>query len=120
MILSLFLAYFHIDDRQKVVEIANKLPWYIIVFAVVFAPISEEIFFRVLLVERFGISVSAILFALSHIAYGSISEIFIVFFIGYAFAFIYKMSKSILPTIFIHFIFNLVSIGIMRLFGWAY
>ena len=117
IILSLALNYLHLNDREKVVEVANMLPPYILIFAIVFAPITEELFFRAFLVDRFGVSVSSIIFALSHIAYGSISEILAAFFIGYIFALIYKSSKSVLPTIFIHFLFNLGSIVLMRTFG---
>lgn len=113
IVVGIILFLLGMSDQQKVYDIVKQLPIYLVVFAIVFAPISEEIFFRGFIAERFGISISAIVFALSHFAYGSITEIIAAFFIGYTLAWVYKSSKSILPCIFIHFLFNLISVVVM-------
>ncbi len=112
--LNIFLHLFQIKDGQNVINVVKKLPLYILLFAIFIAPITEELFFRAFLVEKVGIIVSSLLFALSHVAYGSLAEIIGVFFVGIVLAYIYKKSKSIIPVIAIHFITNLSSILLIK------
>lgn len=108
---------FGFDDQYKISEKVGSLPWYLLVFAVLFAPICEELFFRGLLVPRFGVIGPAILFGLSHLAYGSVMEIVGVFAIGLVLGTIFKMSKSITPCIVVHLLYNFVSISVMLFMG---
>ncbi len=109
-------------DAQRVSVLINKLPLYLLIFAIVFAPISEELFFRALLIsvisKRFGsmigIVAPAILFGLVHFTYGSKLEILVTFLIGLLFGYIYKKSNSILPTIIAHAIYNALAIGLIK------
>ena len=116
-IVSYALWSFEIDDQREVTELVNKLPLYLLVMAVFFAPFSEELFFRAFLVPKVGIFGSSILFALMHLSYGSVSEIAGAFTIGLILAVVYKYSKSIIPPIAIHMGFNLVAITVMLGYG---
>lgn len=110
ILLNILFYFLNIQDGTNIAERIRELPLYLLFFGIFLAPISEELFFRAFLVEKAGIWISSILFAASHLAYGSIAELLGTFVIGLIFALIYKKSKSILPVIAIHFVFNLVSI----------
>jgi membrane protease YdiL (CAAX protease family) len=106
---------FNFNDQNKISEKVGSLPWYVLAFAVLLAPFTEELFFRALLVPRFGVVVSAILFGISHISYGSISEVLGVLGVGLILGVIFRKSKSITPCIIVHLVYNLISISIMLL-----
>lgn len=101
-------------DQQAVYDKVNDLPLFILVFAIVAAPVSEELFFRAMLVPRAGVILSSVLFGLMHVAYGSIVEIAGAALIGLVLAIIYKASRSITPCLIIHILYNLISIIAMR------
>lgn len=104
-----------IKDSQNVVLRIQGLPVAILALAILLAPISEELFFRAFLSARTGIWLSSALFAVSHVAYGSIAELISTFALGAWLTFIYRRSGSILPPIAIHLVFNLFSILVMKL-----
>lgn len=103
------------NDQQKVMEKVNDLPLLVLALAVFLAPITEELFFRAMLVPRAGIILSSLLFGLLHFSYGSVVEIVGVFTIGMLLAAIFRISKSIVPCIAIHLIYNFLSIAMMKL-----
>jgi membrane protease YdiL (CAAX protease family) len=72
--------------------------------------------------EHTGSTIAAILlaaavFALLHLSYGSVVEIAGAFSIAVILGIVYVKSKSIIPSIIIHMIFNLISISVMLWFG---
>jgi len=105
-----------INDEQLVAEKVASLPIYVLAFAILVAPISEELFFRALLVPRIGMVFSSVFFGLVHFAYGSVVEILGAMLIGLILAGIFRSSRSITPCILIHMTYNLISIAVMRLF----
>lgn len=109
--ISLFTGF---NDQERIAEKVDVLPLYILVLAIIFAPITEELFFRAFLVQRTGIIPSSFIFAILHIAYGSVLEVAGVFLVGVILAMVYRHSKSITPCMLIHFIYNLLSILMMR------
>jgi len=114
-IISFGLLILGVSDQQKVMDKISGLPTYILLFAVILAPFSEELFFRGLLVPRIGILGSSALFALSHITYGSIAEIAGVLAVGIILGAVFKYSKSITPCILVHLIYNGISIAAIKL-----
>ncbi len=104
------------DDSSNVMDIIQGLPWYIPALAIVIAPITEELFFRGLLVPKIGVLGSALFFGLSHAAYGSIVEVLGAFLIAILFGLIFKYSKSLTPCILVHFGYNLLAISVMLVF----
>lgn len=113
--INIILYLAGINDSQKTLDMIGKFPLYILVFAVLFAPISEELFFRAFLTNKIGILGAAAVFGLSHIMYGSVTEIMGAFFIGLFLSIVYKYSKSIMPVIIAHFLFNLTSLLMAKL-----
>jgi membrane protease YdiL (CAAX protease family) len=107
---------FGFNDQQKVSEKITGLPIFILVFAALGAPITEELFFRGFLTSRFGIVVSSVVFGLMHFAYGSTIEVIGAFLIGLILAATFKLSKSIAPCILAHMAYNALAIVVMRLF----
>ncbi len=101
-------------DMQKAYGLIKQFPWYIIIFAVFFAPISEELFFRAFLTARFGLVPPAILFAIAHIGYGSYVEIIVTFVLGMILGMVYKKSNSVLPSTAIHLLYNALAIYSIR------
>ena len=107
-------------DEQIPKEIQNNTGLFITatVFAVAFAPICEEIFFRGFMLPGFGrswgmpaaILVTALLFAAVHLSYKAMLQIFA---IGAIFAFTYWRSGNLLSTVLAHFVFNTLSMTVL-------
>ncbi|MFH1222313.1 MAG: type II CAAX endopeptidase family protein [Candidatus Micrarchaeota archaeon] len=135
VVISLTLMYFGYQDNAKVFNVLRGVPSWILVLAVVGAPISEELLFRAGLIGYFertalrykmppalaaatAVVFSSLIFGSMHIFYGSVSEIVGATFIGLVLALVYKRSGSLLPPMIIHFLFNLMSIAAL-IFGVA-
>lgn len=114
-ILGAIAIFTGFNDQEKVQEKVDELPIYILAFAIIAAPISEELFFRAFLVPRTGIVLSSFLFGMMHFAYGSVMEVAGAALIGLVLAGIFKISKSITPCLIIHVAYNLLSIAVMKL-----
>jgi len=119
ILFSLYIIWIYLNFpiSNGVVDKISAFSPLLILTAIFLAPLSEEIFFRAFLVKRVGIIFSSLLFALSHFAYNSDFELVGAFFIGLVLAYTFKKSKSIIPSILIHFIYNLI---IMLIFWWFY
>lgn len=112
-IVGSILWAFGIYDQEGVTDVVRSLPPYILAMGILLAPISEELFFRAALVPRIGVLGSSVVFSILHISYGSIAEVAGAFTIGMVFALIFRYSKSIIPSIAIHMMFNFVAIMVM-------
>lgn len=108
--LNVLLNFAGFNDAQNVLDKIGEFPFYLLVFAVLLAPVSEELFFRALLTNKFGILPAAIVFALSHFVYGSVVQIIGAFAIGLFLGWLYKYSKSIVAVIIPHLLLNLTSL----------
>lgn len=121
-VISLVLGF---NDQELVANKIADLPLFILAFAVLAAPVSEELFFRGFLlgtISRFtnpaiGIIGSSIAFGLVHFAYGSVVEILGTLVIGIILAFVMHKSKSITPCFLIHMSYNLLAVVVMRFFA---
>lgn len=87
-------------------------PLWFLIFAVVVAPINEEIFFRGLLVTRIGILPSAVLFGILHASYNSTFgvEIIAAFIFGLLAGYVFKRTKSLYPSIAAHMLVNALAL----------
>jgi len=87
-------------------------PAWFYVFAVVVAPINEEIMFRGLMVPRIGILLSSIFFALPHATYDSsfFIEVIAAFIFGVLAGYVYKRTNSLYPSIVAHMLVNLITV----------
>lgn len=124
-LLGLMALIFNFNDQAMVADKISGLPWFILAFAILGAPISEELFFRGFLFRAIsgfsspliGIIGSSIAFGIVHFAYGSIVEIVGTLLIGMILALVYHKSKSITPCMLIHLTYNLLAILVMRFFA---
>jgi len=118
-ILLIFLGIvsigFGFNDQRNVSAKVDTLPLLVLAFAVIGAPFTEELFFRAFMVPRVGIIISAILFGILHFTYGSVVEILGAFMIGTLLGALFRMSKSIVPCILVHLVYNLFSLTAMKL-----
>lgn len=86
---------------------------------VVLAPISEEIYFRgfvyTILRKNYGVAigilVSSILFSIVHFDSFSVTQVLIA---GVGFAFLFHLTRSLVPSIVAHTTFNLLTIFVSR------
>lgn len=115
LISSLIFHFLGINDQQNVKEVVRSLPLISVPFAIFFAPVAEEFFFRGFLSKKIGILFSAIVFSLLHFAYGSIVEIAVAFVIALFFSYLFIKTKSLWPSIIAHSFFNLIALVIMWL-----
>jgi hypothetical protein len=106
---------FGFNDQSKIAEKISTLPIALLIAAALIAPIGEELFFRATLVPRFGPILSSILFGAVHFTYGSVAEVIGVLFLGLALAFTFQKSKSVIPGMLAHMIYNGLSITAMLL-----
>ena len=114
-----------LSDSSNVFMSASvvTVPTYVvdILPTLIFAPFFEEILFRGLIYKNnekaghlFSIVVSGLLFGLCH---QSVRQIIIVSVVGMFCCFLYLKTKSIFPSIILHFIVNLKSVLLAYLLG---
>jgi len=130
ILLAVIAFYFGINDSQNVVDKVLDLPLHLMFYAVLIAPLVEEIFFRSFLVKFFmdktkflsslnseimSSFFATLIFALAHISYGSVFELLGTFFMGYALYVTYRVSGDIKVPIIIHMIINFVSLIAMHM-----
>lgn len=100
---------------QQVTQVAGLFVhaplWYLLVVAV-FAPISEEVFFRGFFVPRIGIFWSSIFFASLHAGYCSLPELLATFVFGLVAGYVFKKTKSLYPSIAAHMLLNTINLVI--------
>ncbi len=107
--ISAFQALTHIALPTNVALEFNGMPLYFFVFAVVVAPIDEEILFRGFMVPRIGIILSALIFGFLHyLSYASVSEFVAAFVFGLIAGYALKKTKSLYSTILPHILINLI------------
>ena len=100
--------------------IANNNVSYILLLVVVsvIAPVCEEIFFRGFLFQGFkkrwgvpaGIFISSVLFSAAHL---DLYNFLPLLAIGWVLAYLFHKTKSLLPVIFLHAVYNLILILIL-------
>ena len=109
--LGAFQAATHISLPTNVRQLLSGLPAYFFAFAVIVAPIDEEILFRGFLVPRIGIILSALIFGILHfLSYASISEFIAAFVFGLIAGYAFKRTRSLYSTIIPHMLVNLLGI----------
>jgi uncharacterized protein len=105
---------------EALVRNSNMSSKILIIVVTVIAPFSEEIFFRGFMYSAFkkswgvnaGLFLSSFLFAVAHLEIYSFIPIMI---IGWLLAYLFEKTKSLLPAIFLHGVYNLILV--MSLLG---
>jgi uncharacterized protein len=108
--LSLFSAATNIPLPTNVSTLLSGTPLWFLIFTFLIAPINEEILFRGFLVPRVGIILSAIIFAILHLSYLSISEFLAAFVFGLLAGYVFKKRRSLYSTILAHALVNFLTI----------
>jgi membrane protease YdiL (CAAX protease family) len=106
---ALFLAGV-VPDSWKVQQKLGDMPPWLLLFAIIGAPLSEELFFRLYLVPRLGPVVSALIFGLSHLAYGSWFEIFSATAIGLVLSLHFYKFRNPIAIVVAHALFNVAPV----------
>ena len=115
VLLGNYASFFHTvtDSTEQLIERAGKnaLPYYI--YAVIGAPVMEELLFRKSLLDRLhpygqwtAAAVSALLFGLAH---GNSGQFFLAFLIGLLFAAVYMRTGRVYYTMILHALINLAA-----------
>ncbi|MDD2655542.1 MAG: type II CAAX endopeptidase family protein [Candidatus ainarchaeum sp.] len=112
---SVILSLLGLNDGAKAVGVVEELPIYLLVASFTLVPVTEELFFRALMVPWLGVFGSAIFFGLTHTSYGSVAEILGAAFLGLILAYYFSRSKDLLPCIIAHAIFNFSSVFIIKM-----
>ncbi|MFY7845378.1 CPBP family intramembrane glutamic endopeptidase [Chryseobacterium gambrini] len=130
--LNLFIKIItHENTSNKIAQLSfifkNNYP--LIIFTCLTAGVVEELLMRGYMQPRIekiyknqyaGIAVSAFLFGILHMTYGTISQVIIPFFIGVVFALFYKKYSNIKIVIMCHFMYDFVSLMIMNLINFKH
>jgi len=104
-----------IEELVRNRSISNTI---LLIVTAVVAPFCEELYFRGFLYSAFkknlgvnmALFLSSLLFALAHLEIYSFIPIMV---IGWVLAYIYEKTRSLLPVIFLHATYNLISILIL-------
>jgi membrane protease YdiL (CAAX protease family) len=72
----------------------------------------EELFFRALLVDHFGIFLSSLFFALMHNNYGSYYALVVAFVLGLLLSFWWKKDRNLYELFLAHFFYDIIIIWI--------
>jgi membrane protease YdiL (CAAX protease family) len=102
----------------NVQDVLAGAPLYFLIFTAIIAPINEEIFFRGFLVTKLGkmfgmasgIVLGALIFAVFHLSYLSVSEFAAALFFGLVAGYAFVRTKSLYPSIVGHMLVNIVTI----------
>ncbi|MCL5094983.1 MAG: CPBP family intramembrane metalloprotease [Candidatus Marsarchaeota archaeon] len=113
--LSLFSQITHIPLPTNVKQLLEGYPIFFYLFTFLIAPINEEIMFRGFLVSRIGIIPSALIFALFHFGYFSVSEFIAALIFGLIAGYLFKKTKSLYVSITAHMLLNFLTVFILFL-----
>ena len=114
--LTIILSLLHLNDLSAVegiIEAISAEPFYVLIYLMVVRVFAEEFFFRAFLVPRMGVIGSSLLFAASHITYGSGAEVIGALALGGVLGHYYSKEKKLLPNFIAHLLYNAVAISLM-------
>jgi membrane protease YdiL (CAAX protease family) len=108
--LDMVSNFFGLNDTQAVSIVVQEFSLFpvLTILFLIFSALGEELFFRGAVQKYAGILPSAILFTLTHIAYGSMVVLAGAFIAGYWLSLIREKNNSILPGFIAHAGYNLV------------
>lgn len=97
-------------DNAKALEIAKSVTVLGALGLSVASAVGEEVFFRGFLQPRMGLAATAVVFALAHFSYASVSEVVVVFLLALTLGVLYKRTGNLWAPIATHFAFNLINL----------
>jgi len=113
--LDIAINFLGINDLELVSQSLEQsqaiLPLFFWLIAV--RVISEEVFFRGLLVKEIGIVPSTAIFAVFHLGYGSTAEVLSAFVLGLVLAKAFQLNKNLYPNIVAHLAYNAIILALL-------
>ncbi|PRO66784.1 CPBP family intramembrane glutamic endopeptidase [Alkalicoccus urumqiensis] len=104
------------DDGGINIRVFRNMPWPALAAVCFLVAFAEEVLFRGVLQEQFGLLAASLLFALMHFRYASKPFLlFVVVLISVSIGVVYEWSGSLAAVVTAHFIIDLVLAGIIRL-----
>ncbi|MCK9292853.1 MAG: CPBP family intramembrane glutamic endopeptidase [archaeon] len=113
--LSTIFTFVGLDDLHLVSSTILSIPLLYIFYLFVIRVFLEEWFFRGFLVNRIGVYLSSLLFAIGHISYGSIVEVIGAFILGVVLGKYYLKTKNLWVNYLAHFLYNFSAFLLMTL-----
>lgn len=110
MSLGAFQSITHINLPSNVSEIYTGFPIWFFILSFTIIPFNEEVLFRGFMVPRIGIIFAAIVFAVMHLEYLSISEFAAAFIYGILAGYTFKKTGSLYTTIIAHALVNAIAV----------
>lgn len=101
----------HIQLPTNVAEIYSGFPAWFFILTFTLVPIDEEILFRGFLVPRIGIVLAALIFAVLHLSYLSISEFVAALVYALLAGYVFKRTNSLYTTIIAHALVNALAVS---------
>lgn len=101
----------HIQLPTNVAEIYAGFPVWFFILTFTLIPIDEEILFRGFMVPRIGIVLAALIFAILHLSYLSISEFVAAFVYALLAGYVFKRTNSLYTTIIAHALVNALAVS---------
>jgi hypothetical protein len=101
------------SDLWRVQGIITSFNPLFLVYLLVVRVSTEEIFFRAFLVKRIGVTLSAILFGVMHLFYGSITEVVGAIALGGILGLAFQRNQNLYPNILAHFFYNLTALAFL-------
>ena len=117
--IAVFSTVTNIQLPTNVQAVLAGTPAYFLIFTFLIAPIDEEIFFRGFIVTKLkgfthnawiAIIGGAIIFAILHLSYLSVSEFLAAFVFGILAGYVFLRMKSLYPSIMAHMLVNLLTV----------
>lgn len=115
VIQGLLLRMLGLLDNDIVVEIISVQEPLALLMAVTLGPLGEELLFRGYLLRRMGVVMQAVLFALFHYGYGSVSEIMAALAVGVLLGLYVQKNKELYSVTLAHALYNVFSIAVVLL-----
>jgi len=103
--------YTHTSLPTNVMKVLGGMPIYFYILSFTLIPFTEETLFRGFLVPRIGIIPAALIFALLHSGYGSISEFVAALVFGLLAGYVFKKTGSLYSTVLAHGLVNFLTIA---------
>lgn len=100
-----------IERNDIVLELGEELTWPLIVLIALASSISEELYFRALLLPQVGVVASSLLFGLVHLTYGNWLQVIVPAVLGLVFGWLLLRTRSLAAPVAGHFAWNFLQLA---------
>lgn len=103
--------FVEIERNDIVLELGEELTWPLIVLIALASSVSEELYFRALLLPQVGVVASSLLFGLVHLTYGNWLQVIVPALLGLVFGWLLLRTRSLAAPIAGHFAWNFLQLA---------